>query len=312
MSSNEATVLDITKPTIVNRVEWFDDRFYKIHLGDGTFDYLPSVTTILEVVNKPHLANWRGQVGNEAADKKMNDAARRGSAIHHAAAILSKGGRVDWINSDLEEDSDREKLLATMRYFHGDRFYAMRCTQDVWLQVVRFAQWWNAINPTLLMSEQNLFNLDLRLAGTLDFLINVKEGEYMINGAKKLKLVGGLYIVDLKTGSQVDDNYFLQISAYTKMLPKEVQEKVVGGMIVHTNASTRTGIVGVATHLRSDVQLAEDFKDFTAAHTLWQRKNEVEKPKILELPTSLTLQELAGPRPGTEGEAAEQAERKVA
>lgn len=297
MRTNEAVILDITKPTLVKTVEFFDDRYYKILAGDGTFEYFPSVTTILEVVNKPYLGRWRGEVGNETADKKMNDAARRGSAVHHAAAVLARGGRVDWVNTDLDRDEEKEKLYATLMYHYGKDFFVIRCNQETWLQVVRFVQWWDAVQPKLIMNEQNLFSMDLRIAGTLDFLVEIKGGEYMINGSKKVALTDGIYIMDLKTGNQVDDNYFMQISAYTAMLPPEF--KVTGGMIIHTNAATRSGIEGVATHVRSADQLKKDFNDFSSVHTLWRRKNEVEKPKIMELPTSLTTTKL--PPPTTDG-----------
>ena len=295
-TTQEAVIIDITKPGLVKTIEWFDDRFYKVHFPDGSFDYYPSVTTILEVVNKPFLSHWRGEVGNDIADQKMNDAARKGSAIHHAASVLARGGRVDWINSEFTEDQEREKLLATMKYFHGEKFFVMRCAQEVWLQVVRFVQWWDAVQPKLLLNEQNLFSTDLKLAGTLDFLVEVKSGDYMINGSKKITLTDGIYICDLKTGKQIDDNYYMQISAYTALLPLEYQQKITGGMIIHTNAATRSGIEGVATHLRSANQLAEDFKAFQSVHSLWRRKNEVEKPRIIELPTSLTLTKLPEPQ----------------
>ena len=53
-------------------IEWFDQHYYKI-----AEDFFPSVTTILSASPKPHLAFWRGDVGNEEASRIMKEAGER-------------------------------------------------------------------------------------------------------------------------------------------------------------------------------------------------------------------------------------------
>ena len=42
----------------ITKINWFDDLFYKLEIK-GEVKYFPSVTTILNVTNKPILNRWR-------------------------------------------------------------------------------------------------------------------------------------------------------------------------------------------------------------------------------------------------------------
>jgi hypothetical protein len=279
-------VIESEKQTpIIKTIEWFDDRFYKVRLSNGEINYFPSVTTVLEVVNKPFLAHWRGEIGNELADQKMNEAARKGTAVHHACTIIAQGGRVDWINTELPEELEREKILSQMKYYMGESFFVFRRTQEDWIHVVRFFQWWNALNPKLVYADRKLYSMKKHVAGTLDFAIEIKEGDYQVSGKDPVHLDGGIYIVDLKTGKEIHDSHYLQVGQYADM----VDVPIVGGMILHTNAQIRSGIEGVKTYVRTREQIVSDIKDFDAAHALWLRENAAYKPKVMELPTSLSL-----------------------
>jgi hypothetical protein len=275
---------DIKNP-IIKTVEWFDDRFYKVKLSNSEVEYYPSVTTVLEVVNKPFLAHWRGEIGNELADQKMNEAARKGTAIHHACTVLAQGGRVDWINSEFPDEPERERTLAQMKYYYGDSFFVFRRSQEDWIHVVRFFKWWTILNPRLVYADHKLYSQKKHVAGTLDFAVEIKEGDYQISGKDPVHVQSGIYIVDLKTGKEVHESHFLQIGQYADM----VDVPIVGGMILHTNAQMRSGIEGVKTYVRTQEQILLDIKDFDAAHALWLRENAAYKPRVLELPTSLSL-----------------------
>ena len=113
----------------------------------------------------------------------------------------------------------------------------------------------------------------------------MKEGDYQISGKEPIHLDAGIYIVDLKTGKEIHESHFLQVGQYADM----IDVPITGGMILHTNAQMRSGIEGVKTYVRTREQIVSDIKDFDAAHTLWLRENAAYKPKVLELPTSLSL-----------------------
>ena len=54
--------------------------------GHRFYDGLPSVTTVLEIINEPWLGRWRGRVGNEEADRIANEAAWLGNLVHDTLA----------------------------------------------------------------------------------------------------------------------------------------------------------------------------------------------------------------------------------
>jgi hypothetical protein len=51
-------------------------------------DY-PSVTTVLQVLNKPGLMRWFGRVGNDEADRISKDARELGTRIHRACETVN-------------------------------------------------------------------------------------------------------------------------------------------------------------------------------------------------------------------------------
>jgi len=99
---------------------WFDDRFYillkdeiekaysegaTIHpkIKDALINgapevWLPSSTTILGAAPKPWLADWKGRIGNEEAEKKLNEGGEKGSRVHDAIQVWTSDGMVIYNN----------------------------------------------------------------------------------------------------------------------------------------------------------------------------------------------------------------------
>ncbi|RJQ53412.1 MAG: hypothetical protein C4521_07720 [Actinobacteria bacterium] len=72
----------------------FDDRFYKITLPGGTVVEGPSVTTLLSVIRLPGVEWWRGELGNEEAERVLNEAGELGSDMHKLLARYNRGEKV--------------------------------------------------------------------------------------------------------------------------------------------------------------------------------------------------------------------------
>lgn len=56
---------------------------------------LPSVTTILSIIGNPHLERWRGEIGNEAADRISKMASDFGTDVHDLTSLADQGTMVD-------------------------------------------------------------------------------------------------------------------------------------------------------------------------------------------------------------------------
>lgn len=275
-------------------VEWFDQHWYKVQLPDGTTDYFPSTTTILGVTSKPFLAKWRGDIGNREADLRMVEAAERGTRLHNAWSIYCQGGVVVYQPHQRPIHTFQE--IDEFRSLYADRV-AILPTQEEMYQMTKLEKWYMTVKPFKTITESTVFSIRNRRAGTADNFLAIDEGEYKINGSKSLYLKKGLYVVDLKTGSTVDDDAYMQISDYASMLfemaelgvewAKELQDEfkeIAGGLIIHTSAKTKNGIEGLATLLRTKEELQQDQADMQSISVIWQRKNRNSKPDVFEFP----------------------------
>lgn len=283
----------------VELVEWFDSHWYKIELAGQPPMYFPSTTTVLSASAKPFLAKWRGELGNREADLRMMEAADRGSRIHNAWSIFCQGGVV--LYQPFQRPIYTYDQIEDLRVQYLD-MVAILPNQDEMYQMTKLERWMKAVKPLHIESEKIVYTLSNRRAGTADNFVVINGGEYLINGSKPLKLKGGLYVMDLKSGKAIDDDAYMQISDYTHSLIEMAYAGVdwaadlikrfgtpVGGLILHTSANTRTGIEGLATVLRTAEELAQDYLDLQSVDTIWRRKNKDAKPTVFEFPSLITL-----------------------
>lgn len=274
----------------VKMIDWFDDHFYQVTIDENTVRFFPSVTTKLGIIGAPFLARWRGEVGNEEADRRMNEAMDKGSRIHHAVNVIANGGvviynpwnRPNYTKEQIEELKEKYIIVFTIE------------RQIEMLEINRVIKWFEIVKPQILESETIVYSLKREEAGTMDLLIKVPQsGEYMIGGATPVTLIKGIYVVDLKSGKSVDDNALLQTSAYAHFYKEMKKKKINGTIIIHTNASTRKGIEGLNTIVRTAKEMKDDFKDFCHVAKIWDRKQkESTKPKIFQFPSMLFLKDV--------------------
>lgn len=142
---------------------------------------VPSVTTILSLLNKPYLIQWANKLGLEGIDstKYRDEAAEIGTLAH--AIIQSHLAKEEL---DYTEYSALHKDLAENA-------------------VLSFLEWEknNKIEPLLL--EKSLVSDKKEYGGTVDCYC-------LLNGEPTL--------VDFKTGKAIYDEYFVQVSAYAELL----------------------------------------------------------------------------------------------
>lgn len=269
----------------ISTVEWFDDRWYKISKKLGTFDFYPSVTTILGIVDKPFLQRWRGDVGNREADLRVFEAQQRGSRIHSGWETMTKGGAVvfnppmrpNFTATDLEELSRKHTFIEVIKY------------QDEMYQLLKLQKFLDAVKPKIIASELVIYSDTYREAGTIDNVFEIEAGEYYISGRTPVVLQGGVYIGDLKTGSMFDDNAYMQMAAYANAYEELTSVRPVGTIGIHTGSKNKTGIPGLGVFPRNRAEVDQDFKDFRHAAELWKRKHKDDRPETFELPTVLTM-----------------------
>ncbi len=65
------------------------------------YNGLPSVTTVLDVLNEPWLSRWRGKVGNEEADRITKQSAWIGTLFHDTISAWETSGATEPIDTSL-------------------------------------------------------------------------------------------------------------------------------------------------------------------------------------------------------------------
>jgi len=274
---------------LVKMVQWFDDHFYKVVIeteaGEVTH-YFPSVTTVLGIIIPKFLVRWRGEVGNEEADRRLNEGSRRGSIIHHACEVIEQGGAV--VFNDFRKPSYTRKELVDIEAVNP----IMMVVEDqfTFLQIIRYKRWLKAVQPKPVAMESMVYDVELESAGTLDRVYYIAEGDYLISGKNPIHLREGLYVVDIKSSSAIDEKYFHQIATYAKMFSRMNSVEIVGGLIVHTNADLKTGIEGLKTYVRTPDQMEEDYQAYVDTYRVWKRNNPDKRPTVFDMPAILTME----------------------
>lgn len=266
-------------------IDWFSAHYYRVTLPDGQARFIPSVTTKLGVVDKPQLARWRGDLGNREADLRMYEGAQKGTRIHWARSVMLNGGAV--IYDPWQRPVYTEEGIAELRKQYKE-VAILRTQEEMW-DICKLEKQLKVLRPEILGVEEMVFDLEQNDAGTIDSILLLKPGEYLVNGKNPLSLAGGVYIEDLKTGHYLDDSVWLQIAAYTVMWEKKHGMKVSGAFVTHTGSSIKTGIPGLATKFCSREELLEYYKKYRHISDVWLDKHEGEQPETFQFPSVVTL-----------------------
>lgn len=266
-------------------VEYFDDRFYKVITTKGE-EYYPSTTTKLNIISKPFLYRYYGELGWEQASRKLKESQDKGIREHYAFHILCKGGIVvfnDYQHPSFSHD-EIEELKKKNKYFCIIESQVEMV--DVW-KIVRF---FDIVKPRLIETECTVYSHKHREAGTLDALLDIKPGEYIVSGSEPTIFEGGLYITDLKTGNEFTDEAYLQMSDYAMMYEEMYPDvKIAGVLGIHTNSKSRKGVEGLSLYVKHRKEMLIDYQDYRKASDLWCRKNKDMKPRNFDFPSILKI-----------------------
>jgi hypothetical protein len=155
-----------------------DSRYYR---RNG--NYYPSVTYVLSYYPKgKFFEDWLKKVGY-ASDYIVKKAGEEGTQVHEMIESYLGGEELMFLNT-----------------FGRPQYHP-----EVWQMFLRFVDWWEEYNPTLIETEVHLFSDKLRVAGTCDMVC-----EITIDGKTEL------WIIDFKTSNHLQTTYDLQTAVYGK------------------------------------------------------------------------------------------------
>lgn len=170
-------------------------RSGRIYEWDGEQYY--SVTTILNVINKPALVTWAAKMAAQFAVENIgtiNDLIGRGQGS--AAADMIKGA--PWRKRDKAADVGTLIHKVIECQISGE---TMKVPVEATAQLQHFLTWMDRFKPQILVSEGTIFNREYNYAGTLDIIARID---------------GLNWLIDIKSGSGVYPEHALQVAAYSR------------------------------------------------------------------------------------------------
>jgi hypothetical protein len=227
-----------------------DSRYYQ---RNGK--YYPSVTHVLSYYPKGKwFEDWLKRVGF-SSDYILKRASEEGIQVHN-----------------LIEDYLNKKELNFLSPT-GKPLY----NPGVWQMFLRFVEWWETYQPTLIETEVHLFSDELEVAGTCDLVCEIN---------------GELWIIDFKTSNQLSTTYDLQTAIYGKCYEECFGKKVDRYGILWLKSTKRTfnkeKMTGKGWEIYESKRSQEDnLKLFQAVKTLFDIENPNHSPIFTEFKTSV-------------------------
>ena len=155
-----------------------DSRYYR---RNGK--YYPSITHVLSTYPKgKYFEDWLKKVGY-SAEWIVKKAAEEGTLVHEMIE--------DWLSG---------KELNFL-YENGNP----KMPAHVWQMFLRFVDFWETYNPTLIEAEVHLFSDEIQVAGTCDLVCEIEiEGKIE------------RWVIDFKTSNHLQTTYDLQGAVYAQ------------------------------------------------------------------------------------------------
>jgi len=182
------------------------------HLADGSI--VPSVTTVLGILDKPGLPYWAWNLGMQGLDfRDVRDAAARvGTITHHLIACHLKGEKAN-VSEFFPDEVDKAETCLE-KYLHWEKE--------------------NTLTPVMI--EERLVSELYRYGGTPDLLAEI-GGEFVL--------------LDWKSGNGIYDSYFYQLAAYRQLFTEQGWP-IAGARIVRLSPDDSEVEVAIALDLDRD------------------------------------------------------------
>jgi len=240
------------------RILEISDDHKQITLPDGRYyrrngEYYPSVTYVLSHYPKgKFFEDWLKKVGY-SADYIVKKASEEGTQVHEMIEAYLKGEELKFLE-------------------HGRPMY----DPYIWEMFLRFVDFWEEYQPTLIEAEVHLFSDELKIAGTCDMVCEIG---------------GELWIVDFKTSNHLQTTYDLQTAIYAKCFEECYGKKVNRTGVLWLKSSKRKAakgkMQGKGWEMYESSRTQEENLDiYRAVRKLFDLENPNHKPAFTEFRTT--------------------------
>ena len=242
-----------------NRILEISEDAQQITLPDSRYyrrngKYYPSVTYVLGYYPKgKFFEDWLKKVGY-SADYIVKKAGEEGTATHEMIEAYLNGEELNFLDKNGRPQ------------YHP----------DVWQMFLRFVEWWEEYNPTLIETEVHLFSDELKVAGTCDMVCEI-DGE--------------LWIIDFKTSNNLQTTYDLQTAVYGQMYKecfgKEANRYGILWLKSSKRKAAKDKMQGKGWEMYESKRTQEENLDiFKTVKKLFDLENPTHSPKFTEFKTT--------------------------
>jgi hypothetical protein len=249
----------ITK-TPYSRILEISDDHSRITLPDSRYyrrngEYYPSITYVLGYYPKgAYFEDWLKKVGY-SSEHIIKKAGEEGTQVHEMIESYLNGEELNFLD------------------LNGNPMY----DPNVWQMLLRFTEWWEEYNPTLIETEVHLFSDELKVAGTCDLICEINNE---------------LWVVDFKTSNHLQPTYDLQTAIYGKCYEECFGKKIDRYGILWLKSSKRKSISGKMQGkgwemYESNRTQEENLSIFTTVKRLFDLENPNPTPSFTEFKTSV-------------------------
>lgn len=161
--------------------------------------FVPGVTSILKVIDKPALIQWSATMASDHFLAQIKGGRTDLTAIHKESKVAHR------------KKSDAAKAIGHEVHAYAEAFFKKQplpalTSDEAKRGVEAFHRWLSAHTVEILASERRIFSKEHYYAGTCDFVAKI-DGEYAVG--------------DIKTSRGIYDEYRFQTAAYQHALQEE-------------------------------------------------------------------------------------------
>ena len=204
-----ATVRNLRCPTL-RRVTRDYSRFYEV---DGHRELFPSVTSVLNVLDKPGIKNWAVNQTIEHSLEELNNAqdkvGDRSLTSEERAIAVGKSKEASSAALTKAGDFGTRAHDAIDQLIAGKKYEELNLEEDIQQVVQNFWNWWVNSGVTIdPRGDTMVFSPRYGYAGALDALALTKDGKLMV--------------CDWKTSNGIYESHIIQTAAYAKAVEENL------------------------------------------------------------------------------------------
>ena len=275
----EQSTTTVTPSGVEIQYVWAPRRLYRLN---GT--EVPSVTTVLDVLEKPQLVWWGMKVGVEGVrELALRDYDTAGMDVDQVVALLTEhkltvnhqrdkaADRGVNVHGALEAWCNNGELPEPPDYAENERGY-VEGLNGFLMNVLLATDYTKTQQELMVGSLQHSYAGRFDLVLTLSKPVEVVTKIYPKRAPKIEEIPAGRYLLDLKTSKGIYNTHYLQLEAYE-----------AAAVECGYAPTDHRGVVHVTADGRYELALNKDwcFEDFLAVRACYQVMNEREILRVL-------------------------------